>query len=122
MEQNISSPEQQKWVTKLLRFDYEITYKKGKENVVADALSQLPEQVEFLTVSLPTSDFLKDIKIEWQDDPETSKIIKKLEEASSSVAHYNWDSKELHYKGCIVLMTNSTCIFTSRFWTKLFHM
>ena len=38
------------------------------------------------------------------------------------MAHYNWDSKELHYKGRIVLMINSTCIFTSRFWTKLFHM
>ena len=38
------------------------------------------------------------------------------------MAHYNWDSKELHYKGRIVLVTNSTCIFKSRFWTKLFHM
>ena len=90
--------EQQNWVTKLLGFDYEITYKKGKENVLADALSQLPEQVEVSAVSLPTSDFLEDIKMEWQEDSETSKIIKKLEEAPSSVAHYNWDSKELHYK------------------------
>ena len=60
--------------------------------------------------------------MEWQEDSETSTIIKKLEEARSSVAHYNWDSKELHYKGRIVLMINSTCIFTSRFWTKLFNM
>ena len=122
LERKISSPEQQKWVTKLLGFDYEITYKKGKENVLVDALSQLPEQVEVSAISLPTSDFLEDIKMEWQEDSETSKIIKKLEEAPSSVAHYNWDSKELHYKGCIVLMINSTCIFTSRFWTKLFYM
>ena len=64
LERKISSPEQQKWVTKLLRFDYEITYKKGKENVLADALSQLPEQVEVSAVSLPRSDFLKDIKME----------------------------------------------------------
>ena len=122
LEQKISSPEQQKWATKLLGFDFEITYKKGKENVLADALSQLPEQVEVSTVSLPTSDFLEDIKMEWQEDSDTSKIIKKLEEAPSPMAHYNWDSKELHYKGRIVLVTNSTCIFKSRFWTKLFHM
>jgi hypothetical protein len=39
LEQCISSPEQQKWVTKLFGYDYEIIYKKGKDNVVADALS-----------------------------------------------------------------------------------
>jgi hypothetical protein len=39
IEQHISSPEQQKWVTKLFGYDYEIIYKKGKDNVVADALS-----------------------------------------------------------------------------------
>jgi hypothetical protein len=40
LEQRISSPEQQKWVTKLFGYDYEIVYKKGKENVVVDALSR----------------------------------------------------------------------------------
>jgi hypothetical protein len=39
LEQRISSPDQQKWVTKLFGYDYEIIYKKGKENVVVDALS-----------------------------------------------------------------------------------
>jgi hypothetical protein len=38
LEQRISSPEQQKWVTKLFGYDYEIIYKKGKDNVVADVL------------------------------------------------------------------------------------
>jgi hypothetical protein len=40
LEQCISSPEQQKWVTEIFGYDYEIIYKKGKDNVVADALSQ----------------------------------------------------------------------------------
>jgi hypothetical protein len=39
LEQRISSQEQQKWVTKLFGYDYEIIYKKGKDNVVANALS-----------------------------------------------------------------------------------
>jgi hypothetical protein len=39
LEQRISSAEQQKWVTKLFGYDYEIIYKKGKDNVVVDALS-----------------------------------------------------------------------------------
>jgi hypothetical protein len=34
LEQRPSSPEKQKWVTKLFGYDYEIIYKKGKENLV----------------------------------------------------------------------------------------
>jgi hypothetical protein len=40
LEQHISSSEQQKGLTKLFGYDYEIIYKKYKDNVVADALSQ----------------------------------------------------------------------------------
>jgi hypothetical protein len=40
LEQRLSSPEQQKWVTKLFGYDYEIIYKKGKDNVVVDALQE----------------------------------------------------------------------------------
>ena len=35
----LSSPKQHKWVTKMLGYGYEIIYKKGKDNVVVDALS-----------------------------------------------------------------------------------
>ena len=40
LEQRITTPLQQKWLTKLMGLSYEICYKKGKENVVADALSR----------------------------------------------------------------------------------
>ena len=40
LEQKISTPLQQKWLTKLLGMDYEIQFKRGKENVVADTLSR----------------------------------------------------------------------------------
>jgi hypothetical protein len=40
MEQHLSFPVQKKWVTKLFGYDYEIIYKKGKDNVVVDALSR----------------------------------------------------------------------------------
>lgn len=35
LDQRITTTNQQKWVTKLMGLDYEISYKKGKENVVA---------------------------------------------------------------------------------------
>jgi hypothetical protein len=38
LEQRLSLEEQKKWVTKILGYDFEIVYKKGKQNVVANAL------------------------------------------------------------------------------------
>lgn len=34
---------QQKWLVRLMGLDYEIIYKKGKENIAADALSRMNE-------------------------------------------------------------------------------
>ena len=44
LEQRIGTPMQQKWVTKLLGYSFIIEYKKGRENVVADALSRQGEK------------------------------------------------------------------------------
>ena len=52
LEKIISSKEQQKWVTKMLGYDFEIIYKKGKLNVVADALSRKNEEVEALLCAI----------------------------------------------------------------------
>jgi len=48
LEQRLSSEEQQKWVTKMMGYDCEIIYKKGKQNVVVNALSRKDEDVEAL--------------------------------------------------------------------------
>jgi hypothetical protein len=43
LEKWLSSKEQQKWVRKMLGYDFEIIYKNGKHNIVADALSRKEE-------------------------------------------------------------------------------
>lgn len=40
LDQRLTTPFQAKWLPKLLGYDYEIAYKKGSENIVADALSR----------------------------------------------------------------------------------
>lgn len=40
LEQKITTLMQQKWLSKLMGFDYEITYRTGKTNVVADAYQE----------------------------------------------------------------------------------
>lgn len=43
--QKISTTAQQKWLYKLMGFDFFIEYKKGGENIVADALSHRDEKL-----------------------------------------------------------------------------
>ncbi|GJV53054.1 putative mitochondrial protein [Tanacetum coccineum] len=55
---------QTKWLLKLLGYDYEISYKKGSENIVADALLKVECSVELnsLALSIIDSDLLQKIK------------------------------------------------------------
>jgi hypothetical protein len=79
LEQRISSPEEQKSVTKLFGYDYEIIYKKGKNNVVADALSQkYEEEGSLFSLSFIEPDCLQDVYQDWLQDPKSSHLIHQL--------------------------------------------
>ncbi|CAM8991067.1 unnamed protein product [Rhodiola kirilowii] len=43
LTQTIHTPEQQKWIAKLMGFDFEVKYRPGRNNGSADALSRVPE-------------------------------------------------------------------------------
>jgi hypothetical protein len=76
LEQRSSSLEQQKWVTRLFGYDYEIIYKKGKENVVADALSRKYEDERSLfSLSFIVPDWLQVVLHEWLHDPKYFHMI-----------------------------------------------
>ena len=51
MEQKELNERQQKWISKIQAYDFEIEYVKGKNNVVVDTLSRIP------TLSLSHGDF-----------------------------------------------------------------
>ena len=41
LDHKLTNPSQHTWLAKLLAYDYEIQYKQGKGNIVADALSRV---------------------------------------------------------------------------------
>ncbi|KAF7116358.1 hypothetical protein RHSIM_RhsimUnG0031100 [Rhododendron simsii] len=49
IEKIITTPMQQKWLSKMMGFDYEIVYRSGKSNVVADALSRMVENTDLIS-------------------------------------------------------------------------
>ena len=56
LEQRVIEGDHQRWVSKLSGYDFEIVYRPGKENGVADALSRRGEGVAIaqLTASIST--------------------------------------------------------------------
>jgi hypothetical protein len=81
LEQRLSSKEQQKWVTKILGYDFETLYKKGKKNVVAYALSRKDEDVEaFLcAISIIQPDWIIESRDEWKNDKKVWTLIQRLQ-------------------------------------------
>lgn len=79
LEQCMSSLKQYKRVTKMLGYDYEKIYKKGKDNVVANALScQYEDKGSMLVLLAPILDWLDESHKEWLQDPSIAQLMKRL--------------------------------------------
>jgi hypothetical protein len=66
-------------VTKLFGYDYEIIYKKGKDNVVAYALSRkYEEEGSLFSHSFIVPDWLQAVRQEWLQEPKSSHLIQQL--------------------------------------------
>jgi hypothetical protein len=89
-------------------YDYEIIYKKGKENVVVDALSRkYEEEGSLFSLSFIVVDWLNAVHHEWFQDSKTSSLIQQLQHDSNASPGYTWKNEELHYKGHLYLIKQS---------------
>ena len=61
-------------------YDFEIIYKKGKQNVVANTLLRRDEGMESLLYGISTiqHDSITQARDEWKNDEEVWKLIKKF--------------------------------------------
>ena len=63
-------------MTKLFGYDYEVIYKKGKDNIVADALSRKYEdEGSLFSRSFIVPNWLQAMHQEWLQDPKSSHLI-----------------------------------------------
>ncbi|KAL4591091.1 hypothetical protein LXL04_004040 [Taraxacum kok-saghyz] len=73
LSQVVQTPEQYKWATKLLGYDFEIIYKPGKENLVAAALSRI-EQPQLLALSATDPAWLEELRTFYRTTTGTTLI------------------------------------------------
>ena len=91
---------QQKWVSKLQSYDFDITFIKGKQNVVADALSRRPQLNALAQI---TEDWRHRIIAEYAKNPWASSIVDKTEQDD----RYTVVDDLIIYKGRILLVPDS---------------
>lgn len=102
-EQRLSTPWQQKALTKLLGLQYTIEYKKGSTNQAADALSRHPaiSVSEVLAITVGTPEWIEDIREGYKNDATAQAIMDKLQADPKSVKNFTWQENLLRYKGRI---------------------
>lgn len=107
LEQRITTPSQQKWLGKLLGYDYSTQYKKGKDNVVANACSRKEDAIQLQSISGVRAELLDTVKASWSPDPTLQLIIQQILSGVAHKPHYYYQSGILSRRDKMLVGANS---------------
>ena len=106
-EQRLHTPWQQKVFTRLLGLRYRIVYRRGEENIIADALSRWPHPETLLALSSPTHDWLASLQQWYSIDSEATDLLTQLSLDSAAQPPFSLHQGVILYKECIWLGSNA---------------
>jgi hypothetical protein len=100
MNQWLSEGIQQKLLMKLLEFNYTIEYKKGVENMVANALSRRGNTAMAISSAVPT--WISEIEDSYINDEYYTSLLQQWLIKDDVTPHYSVHIGILRYKGKIM--------------------
>lgn len=101
--QRLTEGIQHKLLLKLLEYDYTIEYKKGKENVVADALSRRDSisSMQCQTVTVVVPQWTEDVKNSYKGDSDSDRLLKKVAADTDPKPKFTMHNGLIKYKNRI---------------------
>ncbi|KAL2230956.1 UNVERIFIED_CONTAM: Retrovirus-related Pol polyprotein from transposon [Sesamum indicum] len=106
LDQRVDSMLQQKWVTKLLGFGYEVQYKKGNENRAADALSRVEHEENDLqshAISAQIPMWMQEVQASYEGNTLFQTVAQAKIIDSQSFPDYTYEAGVLRRKGKICI-------------------
>lgn len=101
LEQKKAIPEQQKWMVKLMGYDYEIRYRPGKENNVVDALSRRLDNLILNHLFISQISLWGEIRKVALEDEYLKQLTQQIETQSDSP--YTAKNGIIFFKGRVVI-------------------
>ena len=85
-------------------YDYDICYKKGKENIATDALFRIhSSELLIITVYSISTNIIDEIQKTWENDPALRILISQLKQQTLAHSPYVWADNQLTRKNRLVV-------------------
>ena len=107
LEQRVIEGDHQRWVSKLSGYDFEIVYRPGKENGVADALSRRGEGVAIAQLTASISSVHSGLEDELQQDLYLTNLRNRIEAKEDGLQGYSVVNGVVLFNRRVVIPRNS---------------
>jgi hypothetical protein len=101
LEQRVGTPTQQKWLSKLIGYDFVVEFRAGRENLVVVVLSRQEDTTEKVTlwaISKPLVNWVDQLKDSYKTNSEFQDILQQLDKETIGSLKYYLRGGILYYK------------------------
>jgi len=106
-EQNLHSEMQKKAMARLMGLNFKIVYRKGKENIAADALSQVAHLFTLQAVSVVQPAWVQEVLNSYATDTQAQQLLQQLALSSPNDQGFSLEKGLIWFKGKIWIGQNS---------------